>query len=216
MKDADPLKLDYANVNEITPTHVPYFIGLVCGIVPLGAGVLSLGLYAVTAERLYELTWFLTLLAGAICFVLGGICLAAYRRQARKASPDFAALMRKRFRIALFILLVNLPAAAVCTALGLSMRSGNGAAFVSLDNDGKTAITQLTITNGGIPLTVSSIARGKSVNLVTTQKNIRGATLSFTQNGKTRTTPLADPAARFDQVLITITDSQITALPIEW
>src|SRR5688572_4088789 len=102
-------KLDYATLRPVVPALVLQRIALVCGILPMCVGVGCLILYAATSNDDFIVGGLITLVGGSICFAVGAICISIYQFQALRSAPEDKPLARRRYRIALIILVANFP-----------------------------------------------------------------------------------------------------------
>ena len=98
-----------------------YHAAMCCVVVPLVAGVGSLILTALFRDIwIFRLIVLFTLVAaGPLSVGIGGVCLWAYLREARRSpSADHDLLTRQR-RLVIELIVIDFVAAFVCTVVGI-------------------------------------------------------------------------------------------------
>jgi hypothetical protein len=159
-----PSSLDYASVeHREAPSHL-LVISLLCGLIPLGAGLLILLLYWLTDAGVFIYLGLGMLVIGGIATLVGLMSGVNYLTIAWRATVDRRRAIRNAL-IALIILLLNIPAAIFCVLVGGSLAmSGVTQTFV-VYNNGKTTIDGGTMYQSKYTTTFGAIPPGSSRNV---------------------------------------------------
>lgn len=217
MTNAPLHPLDYADVRIVSPSKVLVAVAMICGIAPLAVGVMTLLLFVATRSMAFAAVGLFTLLAGCVCFVVGILCLVIFRYQASRAAPEDALPARRTSRIALTILLLNLPVAAACTWAGNRLIDDDHRVIAVISNEGTTRVERIELdTSDSVSLIVGPLEAGVTTSVPLSRKQLRSIRYRIMSNGVERVGRILDPPFSPDQLSITIRDDSIQIVPVSW
>lgn len=156
-----PLVPDYASATGPRIARGLYGWVLFCAIAPMVTGVGILALYVITRDDRLPVAGVLFLGIGFALVLIGGGLLVWYQSQQKRAKLIEPAILRKRIRLAIILLLANFAVAAACTALGVREVSGQFFVFTNASNDSLSAVT-LTLPDGR-KIDFGAVRQGQSV-----------------------------------------------------
>ena len=112
------LTLEYSTIREKRAPVALYVICLLCGLVPLTTALTcTIGFWFLNQHYFVQLG-ILTLFAGGAMVLFGLFLVTVYRQMARTATINqHQAIVRGK--VALWILLANIPAAIFCSIAGI-------------------------------------------------------------------------------------------------
>ncbi|MAT72020.1 MAG: hypothetical protein CMJ58_21150 [Planctomycetaceae bacterium] len=130
-----------------------YRLALVCGAVPLLAGLAILAAFAATEWDGFVVAGLICFYAGAVCFVIGGIALAVRAYLLRDQSE-------RKFRwLPGGLLLLCWPAAVFCLFCGLKIISKYA---VIVQNDSPHVLTAVELIGGGCDGAIGDVPAGET------------------------------------------------------
>jgi hypothetical protein len=109
---------EYAGPDLVRPKTILWYIVVVCGAGPLVIGCSICALHLLTRYPELPALGFLTILGGMCAFATGLTCLTVYAWDAKRTGSVTPAQLNRQRSIALGLLLINLPAAIACVAIG--------------------------------------------------------------------------------------------------
>ena len=115
--------LAYDTPRHPVPTVWLHYVGLACGLIPLGIGTTVFVLYLIFRTEDIALYGFLTILVGCCLAFVGFACAGVYLYQSRRAAVEDAALARRRAGIDLAVIAANFPLAFGMAWRGLWLMS---------------------------------------------------------------------------------------------
>jgi hypothetical protein len=174
-----PISLGYDAGQARAASPGLYRLCLLCGIGPLIAGLGILALYWLTDLSVLPILGLLTLLVGGTMVFAGFVMNVIYLSQARRATIDRAASIR-RGSISLLILAMNIPAAIFCVIAGVSFSTR--VQFV-VENQGTSTIDGGTLLHSNQTGIFGKIAPGTTASAYLRIDNSGPIYIEFRRNG---------------------------------
>jgi len=155
--------LDYDRSAAPTPMIWLHRIALTCALAPMAAGTLTFILYLATREISFAVIGFFTLLAGCAAAFLGSVCLGVYWFQAGRATPDEAAIARRRAKRDALLILANFPLGIGCAIVGVKMLDHETSSLrIVVRNEDAVAPDRVILDTGAQQIDLGSIAPGSA------------------------------------------------------
>jgi hypothetical protein len=153
--------LAYALPAHAKPRVVLYRIAQVCWGLPLAVGVATLALYAVTSASSLTGVGLLTLSGGAVLLGIGVVCLIVFLALLRRCAPDVRSRWTRRGFILLGLLVLNIPVAMGCAAVGIWLMNRF---TVTVTNRSETPVENLQVQVPGHTWDAGTVAPGATVS----------------------------------------------------
>jgi hypothetical protein len=113
--------LSYVSPRQATPTIWLHYAAFACGVIPLAVGTIIFLLFLAIRDEVLAMFGLLTIFGGTFLAFIGFVCAGVYFYQAKRASPEDAAVARRQLRRDLAIIIANFPIAFVMSWIGIEM-----------------------------------------------------------------------------------------------